>query len=75
MSMAIHRVTPDYIRAMAAEGYRDLAPDQLVSMRIHRVTPEFAREMRGASQGSLSAQDLVRMRIHGWPRRAPLARK
>lgn len=62
MTMAIFRVTPEYIREMRALVGRDVSADKLVELKIHKVTPEYIREMR-ASRPELSLHDLVQGRI------------
>lgn len=38
--MRIHRVTPEYIRRLAAAGYRNVPVRKLIEMRIHGIEPE-----------------------------------
>jgi beta-lactamase regulating signal transducer with metallopeptidase domain len=63
-SGAIHRVSPDFVRGLRAEGVELRGMTDAVSLRIHQVTPEFVREMRSLGFADLSAGSLVEMRIH-----------
>ncbi len=35
----IHKVTPEFIKAMEARGYKNVPAEDLVKMRIHKVSP------------------------------------
>lgn len=58
----IFKVTPAYVRDMAAVGFRNLSADKLVETRIHGVTPEYIREMRAAGE-DLPLDDYIQARI------------
>ena len=62
--MRIHRVTPDYISALAAAGYRPSA-EMAVQLRIHGATPEYIRALGAAGATGFDTDDLVALRIHG----------
>ena len=62
--MRIHRATPDFIRDLAAVGYKDLSARRLVEMRIHNVSVSFIREMAKLGYSDVSPKRLVAMRIH-----------
>lgn len=62
MTMAIFRVTPEYIREMRSLVGRDISADRLVELKIHQVTPDYIREMR-VSHPELSLDDLVEARM------------
>jgi hypothetical protein len=61
---AIHRVSPDFVRGLRAEGVELRGMDDAVSLRIHRVTAEYVRELRAIGLGELSRNQLTEMRIH-----------
>lgn len=63
ISMRIFNVTPEYVREMAAAGFKDLSSDKLVATRIHKVTPDYIRQMRAAGW-NLSLDELMSSRIH-----------
>jgi hypothetical protein len=46
--MAIHGVTPLFVKEMAELGYKNLSIDQLVQLRIHGVDAEYVKEMNEA---------------------------
>jgi len=62
----LFRFTPasGYIRAMAAAGFPEVAPDRQLSLAIHDVGPGFAREMKDAGVEGLDLDKLVAFRIH-----------
>ncbi|HUP64116.1 MAG TPA: hypothetical protein VM557_02395 [Thermoanaerobaculia bacterium] len=64
MSVAIHRVTPEYVREMKQLGVSASNVKDWIAMRIHGVTPAYVREMRSFGW-DLDGDDLVGMRIHG----------
>jgi hypothetical protein len=41
--MAIHGVTPAFVRGMRDAGYEGLPVDKLIALKIHGVTPDTAR--------------------------------
>jgi hypothetical protein len=63
LSLALHDVSTDFIRAMRREGY-DEPLDHYVSMRIFRVTPELVSELRSLGYDHLGYDDLIASRIH-----------
>ena len=63
IAMKIQGVTPDYVRALHAEGLKP-EPDGLVAMRIQGVTPEYVHEIRGMGFAP-DVDQLVAMKIQG----------
>ena len=51
VQMRIHRVTPDYIAALQAAGYRPSA-EMAVQLRIHGATPDYIRTLGAAGLAS-----------------------
>ena len=64
IAVAIHRVTPEYVREMKELGVGGSSVKEWIAMRIHGVTPAYVREMRSFGW-KLDGDDLVGMRIHG----------
>jgi len=59
-----HGVTPEFLGALAALGYKQASVNDLVSLKIHGATPEYISEMT-ALLGKQSLDELVALRIHG----------
>ena len=59
-----HGVTPEFAKAIAAEGFDRVSSDDLISLRVHGVTPEFLRAMTRLF-GKQSLETHVSLRIHG----------
>jgi len=59
-----HGVTPEFLGALAALGYKQASVDELVSVRIHGATPEYISAMTELF-GKQSLDELVSLRIHG----------
>jgi beta-lactamase regulating signal transducer with metallopeptidase domain len=59
-----HGVTPEFLGALAALGYKQASVDELVSARIHGITPEYISAMTELF-GKQSLDELVSLRIHG----------
>jgi beta-lactamase regulating signal transducer with metallopeptidase domain len=53
-----------FLDGLAAEGYKNLTVDDLISFKIHGVTPEYIRSVKAAGFQP-TPDDLVSMRIHG----------
>ncbi|MBW3569885.1 MAG: hypothetical protein KY467_02150 [Gemmatimonadetes bacterium] len=66
IEMAVHGVTPDYVRAMRAAGVpaRTSAAD-FAEMRTHGVTPEYVRGMGEVGYRGLTPGELVNLRLGG----------
>jgi hypothetical protein len=64
LAFALLDVSTDYIRGIAAAGYK-VALDDYLSMRIFDVTTDYIHAMRALGFRDLSADELVSTRIHG----------
>jgi beta-lactamase regulating signal transducer with metallopeptidase domain len=53
-----------FLDGLAAEGYKNLSVDDLISFKIHGVTPEYIRAVKAAGFQP-TPDDLVSMRVHG----------
>ena len=60
-----HGVTPDYIEAMAAVGYKGLPIETLIRLRDHGVTPDYVEEARKRGFKDLPADEIIRLRDQG----------
>jgi hypothetical protein len=60
-----HGVTPDYIAAMGALGYKEVPIDNLIRMRDHGVTPEYVLEVQKPGIKNPSIDDIIRLRDRG----------
>ncbi len=63
-SLRTHGVTPEFLREIAALGYKKESVGDLVALRIHGVTPDYISRMT-ALVGRQSLDELVSLRIHG----------
>jgi beta-lactamase regulating signal transducer with metallopeptidase domain len=63
-SLRTHGVTPEFLREIAALGYKKASVSDLVALRIHGVTPDYISRMT-ALVGRQSLDGLVSLRIHG----------
>jgi bla regulator protein blaR1 len=63
-SLRRHGVTPDFLAALAAQGYKQATVQDLLALRIHGVSPEYVSEMT-ALVGKQSLDEIVSLRIHG----------
>jgi beta-lactamase regulating signal transducer with metallopeptidase domain len=63
-SLRTHGVTPEFLREIAALGYKTASVSDLVALRIHGVTPDYITRMT-ALVGKQSLEELVSLRIHG----------
>ena len=59
-----HGVTPEFLGALAALGYKQASVNGLLALKIHGVTPEYISEMT-ALLGKQSLDELDSLRIHG----------
>lgn len=59
-----HGVTPEFLGALAALGYKRASVNDLLSLKIHGATPEYISEMTSLL-GKRSLDELVSLRIHG----------
>jgi beta-lactamase regulating signal transducer with metallopeptidase domain len=62
---AQHGVNAEYVRQMAAVGYRVGTLDALVGLRDHGIDPEYVRGMAALGFARLSTDDLLHARDHG----------
>ena len=62
---ADHGVDPEYIRGMAALGYKGVPIDGLIRMRDHGVDPEYVRRLQQRGSGRLSVDELIQRRDRG----------
>jgi beta-lactamase regulating signal transducer with metallopeptidase domain len=63
-SLRTYGVTPEFLREIAALGYKTASVSDLVALRIHGVTPDYISRMT-ALVGRQSLDELVSLRIHG----------
>ena len=56
---------PEYIRGLAALGYKAIALDTLIRMRDHGVDSEYVRRLQQRGSGQLSVEELIRRRDRG----------
>jgi beta-lactamase regulating signal transducer with metallopeptidase domain len=63
-SLRTHGVTPEFLRDIAALGYKTASVSELVALRIHGVTPDYITRIT-ALVGRQSLDELVSFRIHG----------
>ncbi len=63
LELAIHDVTLDFARGIAAAGY-DISRTRLIEFHIHDVTPEYVRAMADAGYDQLTPGKIVEFRIH-----------
>ena len=61
----VHDVSPAFVDAMAASGYRDLSADDLVRLKVHDVSIDYVRTLGNLGYDRPSADDLVRLKVHG----------
>jgi hypothetical protein len=64
ISLQVHRISADYVRALAEAGYPNLSYKELMSAGIHGVTPDYVRSVKRAGYDGLSMEQLTSMRIH-----------
>ena len=57
-------MTPEFIKAIEARGYKNVPAEDLVKMRIHKVTPEEMDQLKTLGFGGMAIDDLVKFRIH-----------
>jgi hypothetical protein len=63
LELAIHDVTLDFARGIAAAGY-DISVSRLVEFHIHDVTPEYVQAMADAGYDQLTPSKIVEFAIH-----------
>jgi len=61
MGMRIQGVTPEYVKALAAEGYK-LNAEQVTGAKIMGITPEFIREAKSHGFQNLSIEKLIQLK-------------
>jgi hypothetical protein len=59
--MKIQGVTPEYVKALAAEGYK-LNAEQVTSAKIMGITPEFIQKAKSHGFKDLSIEKLIQLR-------------
>jgi len=62
--MRDHGVTPEFVVALRAAGYR-FDPDEIVRMRDHGVSGAYVGELRQLGYADIAAEEIVRLRTHG----------
>jgi len=65
VGLAVHRVSPGWIRSLREAGYGDLDYEQMTALAVHRITPAYIRELESAGYRDLPVDQLVAFRIHG----------
>lgn len=66
VELAVHGVTPDYVRSLRSVGLPGTnTVSGLVRMRLHRVTADYVRELKALGFDGLSHPQLLKMSIHG----------
>jgi hypothetical protein len=63
--IAIFKITPAYVRALAQAGYTKLPLRKLVEMKIFGVTPEYIESLRQAGYANIPVQKLLQLRMSG----------
>ena len=64
-TLRTHGVTPEFLRELAALGYKRATVNDLVALRIHGVTAEYITRMAALFGKKQSLDELVSLRIHG----------
>jgi bla regulator protein blaR1 len=64
ISLKVQGVTPDYIKAIRAEGLKPNV-DELISMKVQGVTPEYIRKMRATGIRFDTVDDIVSAKVQG----------
>ncbi len=64
ISLKVQGVTPDYIKAIRAEGLKPNV-DELISMKVQGVTPEYIRKMRATGIKFDTVDDIVSAKVQG----------
>jgi len=59
--MKIQDVTPEYVKALAAEGYK-LDAHQVVGAKIMGVTPEFIQKAKSHGFTNLTIEKLIQLK-------------
>ena len=65
VQLAMHGVTPQYIRGLRDVGVTDLSFDELLELGIHGVKAEQVQELRALAGEELTLQQLLKLAIHG----------
>ncbi|HEV2146270.1 MAG TPA: hypothetical protein VGR37_02545 [Longimicrobiaceae bacterium] len=66
VELAVHGVTPDYVRSVRSLGLSGTnTVSGVVEMRIHQITREYVRDLEALGYGDLSRPQLLQMGIHG----------
>ena len=61
---AVHKVSPEYLRSIAASGNRPSFEDA-VQMKILGIDPHYVAELRRAGYRNLTIKQIISMRVHG----------
>jgi hypothetical protein len=59
-----HHVTPEYIRDLAAVGYRDVTAEDIIRLSNHRIEVPWIREVQAVGYRQATVEDLIRLRNH-----------
>ena len=51
----IHKVTPEFVKAIEARGYKNVPAEDLVKMRIHKVSPEEMDQLKALGFGGMAS--------------------
>jgi beta-lactamase regulating signal transducer with metallopeptidase domain len=60
-----HGVTPEYVRALAAEGLSGLSTDDLLTAVSHGISADYVRDLKSLGYQPLGIAALTRLRSHG----------
>lgn len=64
VTMQIHDLSPEYMQAIRAMGFKDATMDDLLAAKIHDLSPEYIREIQAAGYKNLDLEEILSFKIH-----------
>jgi hypothetical protein len=62
VGMKVQGVTPEYVKALQAAGFKDVDCDELIGAKVQGITPEFIEKARKHGFQNLTLDKLISLK-------------